>query len=326
VVGIAPAVGGDVLFVADTEYEGCVRIYDRHTGELVRDLPSGCPTVVGDVLVIADLNAGVTALSLPDLTERWHNKGWTGWLGVSPAVADGIAYAALGFEGNHTHSGLCAYEVTSGREVFQVGDTSEECPLSGGEDWVLFATVHPVVAEGLVWMPLRREHEDDSVHERDPWFNGEVVGLDPLTGERRWHYALDVGEQSEIRAAVAVADGAMFFTAVHDGDSVRNILHSVDISTMSERWVAELSGLATGAPTFAGGHVLVATGAGTVHAFEVATGEPVWTVATGHEIVNEYDLLEDTGSYYEEDGQAVLAGEDRVYVRTGVGIVALAWP
>jgi outer membrane protein assembly factor BamB len=130
----APAVGGDLLFVGDTEYEGCVFVYDRHTGELLRKLPDGRPAVIGDVLLITHLNDGVKALSLPDLSELWRNKGWTGWLGTPPTVAEGIAYASLGFEGNHTHTGLCAFDVASGRVLYQVSDDNEVCPLPAVAD------------------------------------------------------------------------------------------------------------------------------------------------------------------------------------------------
>jgi PQQ-like domain len=288
-------------------------------------------------------------LSLPDFTDLWQSKDWRGWLQAPPAVAEGIGYASLGFEGNHTHSGLCAFEVASGREIFQVGDDNEVCPLppvmddediedmiddeDGQEDlpgdWLLFGTVHTVTAEGLVWMPLRREHEDDGLHQWDPWENGEIVGLDPHTGERRWHFALDLRERSEITGAVAVANGVVYFTAAHLGRpdeedaASSHVLHAVDIATKRPRWMTVLSGMAVGAPELASGRVFVATKAGRVHAFEADTGQPAWTVETGYEIVNKYDLAEDFGAYYEEDGQAVLLGDDMIYVRTRAGIVAL---
>lgn len=71
-----------------------------------------------------------------------------------------------------------------GREIFRLGDGYEVCPLppvlddedmiddedgdENGkedlpEDWLLFGTVQAVTAEGLVWMPLRREHSDDGL-------------------------------------------------------------------------------------------------------------------------------------------------------------------
>jgi outer membrane protein assembly factor BamB len=346
VLHTAPAVGGDLLFVSDTEYEGCVYVYDRHTGELLHKLPDGWPMVVGDLLLIVHLNDGVRALSLPDFAELWRSKGWTGWLEAPAAIADGIAFAALGYEGHHTHSGLCAFEFASGREVFQVGEDSEVCPLLAAtdddDDWdpdeedegpydtLLFGAVHAVVADGLVWMPLRREHEDDALHEWAPWDNGEIVGLDPRTGERRWHFALDPRERSEITGAVTVTGGAVYFTAAHagapdDDDAVvGHRLHAVDIVTGRLRWTAQLPGVAVSSPVAAAGRLLVATSAGHVHAFEAATGQPAWTVESGHEIIDKYHLTEDTGAYYEEDGQAILVSDDMMYVRTGAGIVAFA--
>jgi hypothetical protein len=160
-------------------------------------------------------------------------------------------------------AGLCAFEVDSGRELFRVEDAMQDCPLDAAddadderpEDWVLLGTVHPVVAEGLVWMPRRREHEDDGLHEHpEPWTGAEVAGFDPRTGELRWRYVLDPGEGSEITDAVTVAAGTLLFPVVHWGhpdepDTVpRFLLHAVDVATRFPQWTHELPEPAVGAP------------------------------------------------------------------------------
>lgn len=62
----------------------------------------GCPTVVGDLLLLHTLEEAC-AFSLPDLKPRWRTRDASGWVQTSPAIStDGIAYAALGFEANHT--------------------------------------------------------------------------------------------------------------------------------------------------------------------------------------------------------------------------------
>ncbi len=133
-----------------------------------------------------------------------------------------------------------------------------------------------------------------------------------------------------ITGAVAITNGVVYFTVAHIGSpdeedaTASYALHAVDIATKRPRWTIALSELAVGAVVLASGCVLTGTNAGRVHAFEADTGQPAWTVETGHEIVDYYDFAEDTGAYYEEDGQAVLLGDGRIYVRTRAGIVALA--
>ncbi|WP_176955539.1 PQQ-binding-like beta-propeller repeat protein [Sinosporangium album] len=345
----ALAVWGDLLFLPDQEYEGCVFVHDRSTGELLHRLEggAGCCTIVGDILLLTDVSDGVRALDLPGLTLRWHNETRTGLLEAGPAISEsGVAFAALGFEGHHTHSGVVAFDVSSGTEVFQVGDDQGgRCPVEtevlspeeddfddeGPSDWVLFGQAHPVVAEGLVWMPVRREHHDDGFHPA-PYISAEVVGLDPATGQRRWLFQLDPGLWSEVYGAVAVADGSVFFTALQGGDpEVQEqpagdvMLYAVDIATARPAWTARLPGSPVGSPVLSGGLLYVAMRNGTVATYHAATGELAWSLDIDEKIVgSQYELgAEHYGEDYEEESLAVLPADGTVYVRTRAGIFAL---
>lgn len=201
-----PALWNSWVLVYEGEYSGRVYVHDVRTGEVLRTIEGGgCPTVEGDVLLLHELNDGVWALALPTLETLWHRKGeatggdaaFGGWVRTSPAISpDGTAYAALGFEDHHTHSGVTAFEVATGEEVFELGDDSQPCPGDeNAEDWVLFSPTHAVAAQGLVWMTVDRNHEDGG-HDW-PYVSAEVAGLDPRTGERRWTYRLDLHLESQ---------------------------------------------------------------------------------------------------------------------------------
>ncbi|MCK2218210.1 PQQ-binding-like beta-propeller repeat protein [Actinomadura sp. ATCC 31491] len=346
----APAVWGDLLFLPDRDYEGCVFVRDRLTGALLRRIKggAGCCTIAGDVVLLADLNGGVRALDLPELTPRWHSTRWTGLIEADPAVsAAGSAYAALGFEGHHTHSGVVAFDVRSGTGIFEVGDDQDgQCPLrteilsarndeddeddEGPSDWVLFGQAHPAVAEGLVWMPVRREHSDDGFHP-EPWTSAEVVGLDPATGQQRWLFQLDPHRRSEISGAIAVADGRIFFIAVQGGP-VRTeaeptfdaMLYAVDIATAAPAWKIQLPALPVGSPVLADGLIYLAARDGTLATYQALTGRLGWESHLGEEIVGgQYELTEYLGADYAEEGLPVLPANGMIYVRTRTGITAL---
>lgn len=278
---------------------------------------------------------------------------WTGLLEADPAISEsGVAFAALGFEGQHTHSGVLAFEVSSGTEVFQVGDDQgAQCPIEievptpeeddfddeddeedeGPIDWVQFGQTHPVVADGLVWMPVRRDHDDDAFHP-GPYTSAEVVGLDPATGQRRWLFRLDPSLWSEVHGAIAVADGSVYFTALQGGDpEVQDqldddvMLYAVDIATARPAWTARLPGLPVGSPVLSEGLIYVAMRNGTIATYRAVTGELAWTLDVDEEIVgSHYELgAADYGAYYEEESLAVLPADGAVYVRTRAGILAL---
>ncbi|MFI6792049.1 PQQ-binding-like beta-propeller repeat protein [Nonomuraea sp. NPDC050383] len=351
----SPTVWGGLLFLPDRDYEGCVHVHDRLTGTLLHRLKPGasCCTVAGDLLLCTDLNHGVRALDLPELTPRWHNEDFTGLLEADLALsATGVAYAALGFEGHHTHSGVVAFDVNSGAEIFQAGDDQEaQCPLEAEllssmedddddddddeeeerpSDWVLFAQAHAVLAESLAWMPARREHGDDGFHSQ-LWTSAEVVGLDPVTGRRRWSFQLDPRLASEVSGAVAVAGGRLFFIVAQGGDPETEperpfefMLYAVDIATAAPVWTIRLPALPVGSPVLADGLIYLAARDGTISTYQQLTGESVWQVNLDDEIVGgRYELTEYLGAQYSEENLAILPADEMIYVRTRAGITAL---
>ncbi|RSM95300.1 hypothetical protein DMB42_50210 [Nonomuraea sp. WAC 01424] len=323
----APAVWNSWIFV---QYEiGECAIFDLRTGELVRKLDhDGCPTVIGDLLLLHTLEE-VCAFRLPDLKPRWRTREAPGWVQTSPAISEaGIAYAALGNEPHHTHTGVHVFDVNRGElltfveggDITFPGDSldeDEEDEESSHDDEqvVYFAQAHAVLAEERVWMPVYREEED---------WTAQIVGLDPQTGEQIWGYLPDPGRDNEVDSAVAVSDGTVYVVEIlrdtpPEQDSAR--LHAVDIATGRPRWIRSF-GSCAGSPVVAGRAVYVATLTGTVSAFDTVTGEQRWTAKIGEEILHPC-YVDDFGDQYHEHGLAVLPGDGVLYVRTSAGVVAM---
>ncbi len=312
----APAVWDTWVFVEESESTGWVYVHDLRSGEVVRTIKDGgCPTVIGDTLLLHEIGAGARMLRLPELTRIWRSDEehgeYEGWLRASPALAGGVAYAALGYEPRRTHTGVTAFDVRTGAQAFHRagGDRSGE--------GLSFDTAHAIVAEGLVWIPAVRYGDGD---DRRP--GNRIVGLDPRSGETRWVFELGSPAAAQT-GAVAVSGGTVYFAGSAGTDPIER-LYAVDVGTRRPRWSVPLPAGRVGSPVLAGGMVHLADRKGTVSAFDVRDGALVWTAETGEEIVGLADLQEDESlAYYEEDGQVVLPGDDVVYVRTAAGVVAL---
>ncbi|RNG17823.1 PQQ-binding-like beta-propeller repeat protein [Streptomyces botrytidirepellens] len=326
---LTPAIWNSWVFV---EVVGGLHVHDVRSGDLVGTLDdNGCPTIVGDLLLVHALNTGIRAFRLPDVIPVW-SKDWSGWMRVSPGVSEeGTAYAALGFEEQRTHGGLLAFDPATGDEVFRRGDAYEDCPLrrtEEAEDWMTFAPVRAVVGGGLVWLPRDRGHMDEG-HDPGPWNALEIVGLDPRTGEDRWCHRLDPALESYAAGAVAVADGTVYFGAEPGGEpgspvdvDAGPVLHAIDIASGATRWTRDLEGLAA-SPVLDGQVIYTATGSGEISELDAATGDILWSVEAGAGISHPDAFVEEPFASYDEGGAAVVKGDGMLYVRTDAGVVAL---
>ncbi|MFI8850140.1 PQQ-binding-like beta-propeller repeat protein [Streptomyces sp. NPDC053499] len=311
----APAVWGPWVFVEEWRTSRWIHVHDLHSGEIVHTIKrGGTPTVVGDLLLIHEAEAGARAVRLPELTEVWCGARFESgvescnWLRACPAVGpDGMAYAALGAGWGIEQSGIVGFNPATGRVLFE----------QNGWEETWFAFAHPVVADGLVWTT-----EGDA-----------VVGMDPRTGERRRVHRPMAGMTGE--RGPAIADGMVFvldrprpgpFTDdkhLQAIDSVNgDLMWSVPLTP--ERPFESLQ--VVGSPVVAGGTVYCADASGVVRAFGTGSGEARWSVETGHPIdsVFHHVLLGEQGEkWFSEEAQAILPGEGMLYVRTGAGVVAL---
>jgi outer membrane protein assembly factor BamB len=317
-----PVAWRDWLIVTEAFFENTY-VYDLATGAVIRILPAdGCPTIVGDTLLLDGLQHGTQAYRLPGWQPLWKHDN-LGSLAVSPALAPhGTAYAAQGFEAQHTYGGLTAFAVATGETVFEVVDHIDRCPLAmeGGhnEDWVTFMPSHVVYAEGLVWTVAGRDH--------DGWATTEILGLDSATGRPLWTFrlGLDAGPDAAMvapAASVAVTDATVYFateqTDATESDTPTAVVHAVDIATRVVRWSTAIPGTAIGSPVLVSDLLYQATANGTVHALERLNGAQRWSIDTGTPIP------EGNHTGYHEDGQPVLPADGMLYLRTAEGIVAL---
>ncbi|MFB4295196.1 PQQ-binding-like beta-propeller repeat protein [Actinomadura sp. NTSP31] len=310
----APAVWGPWVFVEEWRTSRRIYVHDLRSGEVVHTIErGGTPTVVGDLLLIHEVEAGARALWLPDLTEAWRGvrgEGGVqsdGWLRACPAFGpDGTAYAALGGWHGVPRSGIVGFDPATGTVLFE----------HDGADETFFALGHPVVAEGLVWTQV----------------DEDVVGMDSATGEPRRRHRPTARMHGR---AVTVADGMIFVVDRPMRSPFGNDEHlqAIDSTSGRLRWSAPLVPAGSpgdlqvvGSPVVAGGAIYVADTSGVVRAFGAGTGQVRWAVETGHRIGNAYDdvLMSQQGeSWFDEDAQAVLPGDGIIYARTNTGVVAL---
>ena len=103
--------------------------------------------------------------------------------------------------------------------------------------------------------------------------DGTAIAIDPLTGAVRWRSAPpSVGQQAG--SSPAAASGVVF---VVRGSATNATVFALDLATGATRWQARVGEPVTASPATANGLVFIATRAGTVVAYEAATGERAWS-------------------------------------------------
>ena len=299
----SPAVWGNWIFVEEFRTSRWIYVHELNSGKVVHTIErGGTPTVVGDLLLIHEVDAGARALRLPDLTELWRGVDCIysdDWLRARPSVGpDGAAYTGLGGDG-----GIIGFVPATGGVLFETTGTDDR----------MIMPVRPVIASGLVWTV-----DADA-----------IIGLDPTTGERRRSHPSDAWKSAR---SPAVADDGLILVLNRDrpgpfGDDTS--IAGIDGTSGEARWSAPLSPAlrpVVGAPVVAGDAVYVGDTEGMVHAFGTREGDARWTVDTGHAIDSVFDdvlMAQADRQQLDEDAQAVLPGEDMLYVRTSAGVVAL---
>jgi len=161
-------------------------------------------------------------------------------LGLQPAVADGVVYAA-------SHDGeVIALTADKGRRLWRV---KTKLQLGGG----------PAVGEGIVALGSTK---------------GELVALEAQTGKTRWQHQLS----GEIIARPTVSNGLVFVRTV-DGFLTALSEVDGSVRWSSDQPVPKLSLRGTSAPVVVDGLVYCGFDNGKLVAFDVASGDMAWNTA-----------------------------------------------
>ncbi|GIH07741.1 hypothetical protein Rhe02_58080 [Rhizocola hellebori] len=318
-VAALPAVSGDLVLAEAGEQ---IFAHDRGTGQVrwsVPEISSHHGVVVGDAVLMLHGLESAAAYDLSTGGRRWtslettaqleHHYGF-GLLATFPLVAGGRMFLTEGFEGNHTHGGLHAFDVESGAVLWGFHDTFVECehPDCDGNQQMV-APNHPVFARGLVWVI------------RDRWCDGdgtaalELIGFDPKTGKEQVIVAEpDEGGIGTVFSAAPVFGADLIYC------TRGNALHALDPGSGQLRWSRELPALVVATPLLAEQTLHLATEGGQVHAIDAATGETRWNLTLDEPTSWS---AESPGEYEEVTAPLTLA-DGVLYVATDSAILALS--
>lgn len=246
--------------------------------------------------------------SLETVKEVAGHYGY-GLLASFAAVADGRAFVTEGFEGNHTHGGLHAFDVDSGARLWGMHEEFVPCEHSGCEgDDLTIAPNHPVYARGLVWV-IREGYC------RATGSSGlKLVGFHPRDGEVRVALAEPATEIGDIFDAAPVFGPELIYCA--GGDA----LHALDPDSGQLRWSRRFPAPVVATPLLAGETLHLATEGGQLHALDSVTGQPRW----------ELTLDEPTSwtsavpGEYDETTPPLTLAEGVLYVATDEAVLALS--
>jgi outer membrane protein assembly factor BamB len=102
---------------------------------------------------------------------------------------------------------------------------------------------------------------------------GEVLALDPATGEKRWRWTID----RALSGPIVASDG---WVLVHNTSHGKTAVHALNASTGEEVWRFAARPVLHHAPTVADGHVFVSSGRHKLAALNLSDGAVEWEVET----------------------------------------------
>jgi outer membrane protein assembly factor BamB len=205
----------------------------------------GSSPVVAGGMVFTEDDAGLEAFDSTTGAPIWSFAEGSGLSYRSiPVVADGLVYVQLdhlGPPGKPCRGRLFALNVATGVQVWV---DSLGCANGGG----------PVVAGRLLAAPS----------------NGDVVGINAITGHKRWRFATG---GTYVVASTPAISGDLIYASSQDGN-----LYALDSNAGTEVWHVMIGQGST--PSVADGKVFVGI-PGTLLALDAATGDQVWAFQAG---------------------------------------------
>ncbi len=230
---ISGAVAATAKSVVAATNDGNAYGIDPATGEIAwrTTLPGGVSRSVAANADMAFVSAAghVVALRATDGTIVWDARVADSGEGGTPTVADGLVYAATGFDPDDpAATGVSVIDATSGELRWRHVSASQE---------VVFT---PAVVDGRAFMVSG---------------DATVVAVESSTGKLLWSHTTDGPND----ALPSVAQETVYVAT--NGGSVQ----ALDVATGEMRWQAPIEGVPY-APVITGGFVLVGTNRGVLYA------------------------------------------------------------
>ncbi len=179
------------------------------------------------------------------LTLKWKYTGGGCCMFASPAVVDGVVYAASADVGVGY---VYALDVRNGAPKWTY--------ITG--DWVESS---PAVVNGVVYVGS---------------YDGNVYALNARTGARLWNFFVNVW----VTPSPTVADGVVY-VGTSGVPSTSWYVYALDARTGAELWSFLADGQTPSSPAVVDGVVYVASNSGTFYALDAHTGAQLWSYAMG---------------------------------------------
>jgi MYXO-CTERM domain-containing protein len=294
----SPVVVEDRLYMATAEPAARLLCLTAETGEKVWEvgaekLQQGAhPAVVvsGEHVLVAEGRGRLHSFARSDGHWEWTAPVTGGVEVAAPTVVGGRVYIATGGE----EARLFAFALDTGAAVtgFPVALAPPE-PTAGagtflGRDLVLSSLAGLDATDGapghlVLAFRLDERFDNNADAAADRFVSRErLLGLDPATGAIAWTKELGQLDTTDggrvpmhlMTATPAIYRDAAGAVAVAAASSLQAQLRVLDATTGKELWAAELAGATRSSPVLANGRLIVATDAGTVHAFLSTANQP----------------------------------------------------
>lgn len=163
----------------------------------------------------------------------------------APLVVGDAVYVSTGFDGAR----LFAIDAVTGDMRWSIEELTN--PVTG-----------PVMGDGLLYVPFA---------------SGEIVALDPASGEQRWRAIIGlVGTDDPTRPSPGLPllqDGVVY---VSSSGFYGAATEALDAATGAQRWIATTGDFSAGAPALHNGVLLVGSDSGELLGLDPATGAELW--------------------------------------------------
>lgn len=284
-----PILWNNVLYLYTRgDLGGYLNAVDANSGSIIWSQENGYDLVtpaIANGMLYAPYNGGMLALDAATGTTIWY---YYGVYGNSPAVSDGLVYAA-GYDS--THLQVVALNASTGTPLW----TTPVVPINGS----LSATT---VVNGVVYVSATKYgDQQDNVSLALNAHTGSVIWVTPVgpagyaapavvngvvyfgsddnkfwalnasTGAVLWTFTT----QGAVRSTPAVANGVVYVTCKDKH------VYALDASTGKRLWSSAFSGGISAPPVLANGVLYFGAEDLNIYALDAATGATLWTYFAG---------------------------------------------